>query len=85
MPYKNFSYDQYTFVFKYDDEFPEHLHIYVRHLKNPEDAVEIWFEGEEEVWNAEFERYETSTETETVFWYWIEENKIVMIISCFDK
>ena len=30
----------YVFLFKYDKDAPELLHIYVRHLKHPIDAIE---------------------------------------------
>lgn len=37
--YESYEYEGYRFVFKYDEEFPELLHIWVRHLKTVEDAV----------------------------------------------
>ena len=49
--YEHFAYEGYKFVFKYDEDIPNLLHIWVRHLKTVEDAVEIWFEGTEEIWN----------------------------------
>ena len=83
--YKNYHYEEYTFVFKYEDEPADMLHIWARHMKTVDDAVEVWFEGTKELWNNECARFETSTDTECVFWTWIDEpGKVVMIISCFD-
>ncbi|MBS1992168.1 MAG: hypothetical protein JSS83_16715 [Cyanobacteria bacterium SZAS LIN-3] len=78
------DYEEYRFVFKFDDEFPDLLHIWVRHTKTVEDAIEVWFEGSE-TWNAERERFETKTETTGIYWFWLEENRVIMIISCFDR
>ncbi len=75
----------YDFVFKYDREDPELLHIYARHLTDPGIAVQTWFEGEKEVWNVQFNHYETSSELYTVYWFWLKESKAVMIISCFRR
>ncbi len=39
--YEQHDYEGYTFVFKYDDDFPSMLHIWVRHRKTVYDAMEI--------------------------------------------
>jgi len=70
------------FVFKYDDDAPDLLHIFARHLTSVDDALDTFFLGET-IWNAERQRFETYSETHGLFWFWIEENRVVMIISCF--
>ena len=74
---------KHTFFFKHEDDAPELMHIYVRHLTTPEDAITTFFTGET-TWNKKNKRYETKTKTHTVYWLWIdEENKKVLIITCF--
>lgn len=71
-----------VFVFKMDEDAPEMLHIYARHLTAPEEAIDTYFRGET-VWNAERRRFETSTETFCLFWFWLEQDAVVMVVSCF--
>jgi hypothetical protein len=73
------------FVFKYDDDAPELLHIFARHLTTIDDALDVFFEGEEEVWNDERHRFETFSSTHGLFWFWIEENRVVMVVTCFRR
>lgn len=76
-------YDGHTFVFKYEPGVPGMLHIYARHLTEPVDAIRAYFEGQH-VWNPEHERFETSSEIHTVYWFWKDEaKKVVIIITCF--
>ena len=72
------------FVFAYDSEAPELLHIYARHLMEPGDAIDTFFDGDQ-AWNKEHKRFETSTAELTVFWLWLEEDVAVMVISCFSN
>jgi len=82
--YRRLKANGITFVFKYETDHPELLHIYVRHLKEPDDAIDIFFNGLT-TWNAKQDLWETSLEGETVWWFWIDEVKqVVMIVSCFD-
>ena len=81
--YARFDYENYTFVFKFDDDSPDLLHIWARHLKTEADALRIWLEGTDK-WNAKYQRYETYTDSEGVYWIWLKPDKVVMIISCFD-
>lgn len=61
------------------------LHIYARHLKNPNDAIYIFFNGNTS-WNREKNRWETILGEEGLWWFWLNEaDKVVMIISCFDE
>jgi len=83
--YQSDWYGGYRFVFKYDDQFPNMLHIWVRHRKTIEDAEEIWFEGTEEIYNKNFDRFETYTATEGIHWFWLKEDEVIMITSCFDR
>jgi hypothetical protein len=80
--YKQVEEQGLRFVFKYDDDAPDLLHIYVRHVTTIDDALDTFFEGATE-WNAAHERFETYTATHGMFWFWLEENAAVMIISCF--
>jgi hypothetical protein len=62
------------------------LHIWVRHRKTLEDAARIWLEAHgKSVWNARYRRYEVYTGKEILFWFWIQENKVIMIASCIDE
>ena len=80
--YKQVEADSLRFIFKYDDDAPDLLHIYARHLNTIEEAIETFFDGETR-WNAEHSRFETFTETHGLFWFWIERDSVVMVISCF--
>lgn len=73
------------FVFKYDDEAPDLLHIFARHLMTIDDALDLFFD-EKPVWNKEFERYENYSDTQGLYWFWLnEQRKTVMIVSCFRR
>jgi hypothetical protein len=69
-----------VFVFKYDDEAPDLLHIYARHLTTPADAARTFFEGET-TWNAAHRRFETFTATHSLYWFWLEESAVIMVIA----
>jgi hypothetical protein len=83
VPYQNVEEYGIRFVFKYDDDAPEILHIFARHLTSIDDALDTFFEGTSEPWNAERRRFETYSETHGLFWFWIEEERVVMVVSCF--
>ena len=70
------------FVFKVDEDAPELLHIYARHVTTPEEAIDTFIRGET-TWNEERQRFETSTDTHCVFWFWLQQDAIVMVVSCF--
>jgi ribosomal protein L31 len=70
------------FLFKFDEVAPDLLHIYARHLTTARDAIETYFEGQS-TWNEQYERFETSTATHCLYWFWLKEGKDVMVISCF--
>lgn len=62
------------------------LHIYARHMCSPEDAINVFFETEEDEWDPEFRRFESFTDTHGLYWFWMDEEKtVVMIISCFKR
>ena len=77
--------DGYLFIFKMDAIDPSVLHIFARHLKRPEDAIRIFMSGAPDVWNAKYERYETTLDNETLYWGWKIEDEVVFVISCFDR
>lgn len=83
--YRSSDYEGIKFVFKFDDDFPDLLHIWVRHQKTIEVAIRIWCEHDSEEWNLRYQRFESRTKNEGIYWYWLKENKVVMIISCFDE
>jgi hypothetical protein len=70
------------FVFSYDPQAPDLLHIFVRHMMEPGDAIDTFFDGQT-VWNKDYKRFETSTADTTLYWFWLKENVAVMVISCF--
>ncbi len=74
----------HTFLFKYEVDTSNLLHIYVRHLTQPEDAIKAFFSGTT-TWNDHYQRYETVSETHTIYWFWIDEQaKKVIVITCFN-
>ncbi|HEY9680463.1 MAG TPA: hypothetical protein V6C86_02630 [Oculatellaceae cyanobacterium] len=70
------------FVFKMDEVDPDMLHIYARHLTTIDDALDVYFDSEPS-WNEQFERFENYTDTHGLYWFWLDEPKVVMIVSCF--
>ena len=77
-------YRNHTFLFKYEEDTSNLLHIYVRHLTQPEDAIKAFFLGTT-TWNDHYQRYETVSETHTVYWFWLNEQaKKVLVITCFN-
>ena len=83
MQYKQVEEDGIRFIFKYDDDAPDLLHIFTRHLTSIYDALDTFFDGEQESWNEERSRFETYSATHGLFWFWLEEGRAVMVISCF--
>ena len=70
--------------YKYEEDTSNLLHIYVRHLTQPEDAIKAFFSGTT-TWNDHYQRYETVSETHTIYWFWIDEQaKKVIVITCFN-
>jgi hypothetical protein len=74
---------EFTFIFKYETEHPELLHIYAQHLMQPKDAIDTFFEGAEDKWDEQHKRFETSTESITILWFWKVQDEVVYIISCY--
>lgn len=75
----------HTFFFKHEPPDELLLHIYVRHLTSEVDAITAFFTGVA-TWNPKRERWETMSDTHTVFWFWMDESqKKVMIITCFSN
>lgn len=84
MPYKRVREHGITFYFKYDDQHPEFLHIYARHLTGIDDALDVFFDpNRQSVWNEEQQRWETQSATHMLYWTWLEERTKVLIITCF--
>ncbi len=70
------------FLFKFDEAAPDLLHIYARHLTTPRDAIATFFEGQTD-WNEQFKRFETYSTSHCLYWFWLDKDKDVMIVSCF--
>ncbi len=76
----------HTFIFKYDDVDSSQLHIFVRHLCTPETAVDTFFDATETRYCDLYRRFESSTDSHAVYWFWRDEDsKVVMIITCFRR
>jgi hypothetical protein len=74
------------FLFAYDRDAPELLHIYARHLTDISDALNTYFDPSAETrWNEQFRRFETYNATHGLYWFWWRglENRVVLVITCF--
>ena len=82
--YKVVYYKEYKFIFKFENDTKEEmLHIWIRHTTEPKDAIKTFLEGNT-IWNKQNKRFETTNETHSVFWFWLDEDKKeIMIITCF--
>ncbi|HEY9720894.1 MAG TPA: hypothetical protein V6D47_02710 [Oscillatoriaceae cyanobacterium] len=82
--YEAFEDSGYTFVFKYDEAFPEMLHYHVRHWPNTiDDAIDTFF-ADVGTWDERHQRFISQSDTHELLWYWIDETKkVVMVISCY--
>lgn len=73
-----------TFLFKYDEDAPDLLHIYARHLTTIDDALNVYFNTKPK-WNKKHNRYENYSDTHGIYWFWLNEaNKKVIVITCFN-
>jgi hypothetical protein len=85
MPYERYSCQGTVFLFKFEEDHPELLHIYVRHLATPEQAIDLFFD-EVSQWNETRQRFENYSDTHGLYWCWQDEkNRVVRVISCFRK
>ncbi len=64
-----------TFVFAYDPDAPDLLHIYARHVTTPADAIRTFRQrsSDNTTWNAGRRRFETISPTHGLLWYWLRE------------
>jgi hypothetical protein len=73
-----------SFVFKCDPDAPELLHIYARHLTTIDDALDVFFDlSATQAFNDERERFERRNRTHELYWFWLNEPKVVMVVTCF--
>lgn len=85
-PYHRVAARGVTFVFKYDDVSPQILHIYARHLTEPFDAISAFFEPiDTPTFNPAHDRWEQGNGRHRIYWFWIEEPRVAMIITCFNE
>ena len=83
MAYEHVIEDGITFVFKLEDNPPDLLHIFARHLTTIDDALDVFFDTTP-IWNPQRDRFENYSSTHGLYWFWInEKEKVVMVISCF--
>jgi hypothetical protein len=71
------------FRFAYEIGASNPLHIEYRHGVTTGEAVETFFDGLT-TWNATNRRFETRTETHTLYWTWHASGS-VLVITCFRK
>jgi hypothetical protein len=72
----------HIFVFSWDKIAPELLHIYARHMTQPEDAIDVFFKGKR-CWNEQHARWHSEFEGLELLWFWInKKRRIVQVISC---
>jgi hypothetical protein len=84
--YKRVRSQNFTFLFAYDQTDPTLLHIYARHTTTIEDVLRVWFDQRaEDVWNEQYERFESRSETHVLYWTWLDDGHTVLIISCFTR
>lgn len=77
--------DGVIFFFAYDRDDPTQLHIYVRHLTDIDDALNVYFEAEEHRYNPQNKRFESFNESHGLYWFWLnEEERKIMVITCFE-
>lgn len=84
--YRKFLENGIGFIFKVDPDDPSLLHIYARHLTTVDDAIDVFFDpSATQHFNDEMRRYERHNQTHGLYWFWIEEPRAVMVITCFKK
>ena len=83
--YKRVRENHITFVFKADDDDPEILHIYARHLTSIDDSLDVFFDpAASQTWNEAHRRFERANRSHTLFWFWLDEpGRVVMVVTCF--
>jgi hypothetical protein len=85
VPYRRVRERGIVFYFKYDDQHPEFLHIYVRHLTGIDDALDVFFDpNRQDAWNEGHQRWESGSTSHMLYWIWLEERKKVLVITCFE-
>ena len=62
------------------------LHIYARHVTRIEDALAVFFDADaEQRWNEESGRFERFSDGYGLYWFWLETDAAVMVITCFKE
>jgi len=83
--YERLKCNDFIFVFKYDENKPDMLHIYSRHMTTPDDVINLFF-SYDPIWDEERKRFGNYSDTHGLYWFWRnKEKKVVMVISCFRK
>jgi hypothetical protein len=86
MPYQRARRRGITFLFKFDEGAPDLLHIWVRHATTIPEALDTFFDpAAHTVWNDARRRFESTSATHVLHWFWLEENVRVMVITCWRR
>jgi hypothetical protein len=85
--YERILEQEVSFLFAYERDAPDLLHIFARHTTTPEDVFEVWFDAaNKDIRNEERRRFETSNDTHTVYWKFSDlEPEVVFVITCFRR
>jgi hypothetical protein len=73
------------FRFYYDLDYPDVLHITLRHGTTPALAIETFFDGDKHPWDEDRARFETLTASYGLYWTRHAHDQSVIVISCFAR
>jgi hypothetical protein len=74
--YLSHTYKSIKFIFKFDSSDPTILHIFARHLMEPEDAIELFNDMDATTeWNVNHGRFETYSKSRGLFWFGLKKIK----------
>lgn len=70
-------------MFKTEPGHPELLHIFARHTTTIDEALAVFFDPTAASnWNATHRRWETRSATHELHWFWLQADRVVMVITC---
>ncbi len=60
-------------------------YISTRHLTTPADAVRTFRQrsSHNPVWEEQYRRFVTVGDTHVLYWYWLDEERTAMVVTCF--
>jgi hypothetical protein len=74
------------FLFAFDPDAPDLLHIFARHTRTIDDALDTFFDPvARTAWNEQRRRFETYSDSHGLFCFWAggQEGQTVFVITCF--